>query len=162
MDGDAPEPDARHAFVGEADPTDALPAFEHTIVTNADCSELKHTFWPFAERASGRGFTRTFNETPAGAERAFSSASRPLRLEALRPPPLLPPASQPAPRQNKIFVKRWNVQSQVSNMTSWSASSVRSKPLFISIAGFGRLVCRHPSEEAVMIKLDDRTIARMD
>ena len=36
--------------------------------------------------------------TPAGAEVAFSSASRPLRLEAPQPPPLLPPASQPAPR----------------------------------------------------------------
>src|SRR4249919_1070085 len=30
--------------------------------------------------------------TPAGAEGAFSSASRPLRLEVPQPPPLLPPA----------------------------------------------------------------------
>jgi hypothetical protein len=36
MDGDVPEPDARLALVGEADPADALLAFEHAIVTNAD------------------------------------------------------------------------------------------------------------------------------
>ena len=33
MDDDVPEPDARHAFVGEADPADALLAFEDGIVT---------------------------------------------------------------------------------------------------------------------------------
>ena len=27
-----PQPDARYAFVGEANPTDALPAFEHTDI----------------------------------------------------------------------------------------------------------------------------------
>jgi hypothetical protein len=40
MDGDVPQPDARHAFAGEANPADALPAFEDGIVTDADRSEL--------------------------------------------------------------------------------------------------------------------------
>jgi hypothetical protein len=30
---------------GEADSADALPAFEHRIVANADCAELQHIFW---------------------------------------------------------------------------------------------------------------------
>jgi hypothetical protein len=40
--GDVPEPDARHALVGEANPADALPAFEHAIIANADRAELQH------------------------------------------------------------------------------------------------------------------------
>ena len=32
MEGDAPKPDARHAILGEADPADAPPAFEHAIL----------------------------------------------------------------------------------------------------------------------------------
>ena len=35
VDGDVPEPDARHAFGGQTDPADAIPAFEHGIVVNA-------------------------------------------------------------------------------------------------------------------------------
>jgi hypothetical protein len=42
MDGDVPEP-AGQALLGEADPADALPAFEDAIVINADCSELEHS-----------------------------------------------------------------------------------------------------------------------
>ena len=39
---DVPEPDARHALAGEADPADALPAFEHAIVADSDRTELQH------------------------------------------------------------------------------------------------------------------------
>jgi hypothetical protein len=42
VDGHVPQPDAWHAFVREADPADALLAFEHRIVTTADGSELQH------------------------------------------------------------------------------------------------------------------------
>ena len=36
MDGDAPDPDARHPFGGQSNPADALPAFEHGIIAKAD------------------------------------------------------------------------------------------------------------------------------
>jgi hypothetical protein len=62
MDGDVPQPDARHAFVGEANPADALPAFEHAIVTHADCSELEHAFWPLVAPKS-KSLARS-NRTP--------------------------------------------------------------------------------------------------
>src|SRR6476620_4448594 len=39
---DVPEPNARHALAGEADPADALPAFEHAVVTNANRTQLQH------------------------------------------------------------------------------------------------------------------------
>ena len=42
MDGDAPEPGARHPFGGQADSADALPALEHRIVAKADCAEFQH------------------------------------------------------------------------------------------------------------------------
>ena len=41
-DGDAPEPDARHAFGGQTDPTDALPAIEHSVVTEVDRAKFQH------------------------------------------------------------------------------------------------------------------------
>ena len=44
MDRDAPQPDARHAFRRQTDSADALAAFEHRIVAEADCSELQHGF----------------------------------------------------------------------------------------------------------------------
>src|SRR6476659_4665001 len=44
---DVPEPDARHALAGEADPADALPAFEHGIITNADRTQLQHILASF-------------------------------------------------------------------------------------------------------------------
>lgn len=43
MDLDVPNPDPRHAFAGEANPADALPAFEDGIVTDADGPELQHS-----------------------------------------------------------------------------------------------------------------------
>ena len=36
MDGDIPEPAARHVLGGKADPANALAAFEHRIVAKAD------------------------------------------------------------------------------------------------------------------------------
>jgi hypothetical protein len=42
MDGDASKPDGWHVFVGEADPADALPAFEYRIVIGAVRAELQH------------------------------------------------------------------------------------------------------------------------
>ena len=42
VDGDVPEPDARYALVGEANPADALPAFKQRIVAKADSTELQH------------------------------------------------------------------------------------------------------------------------
>jgi hypothetical protein len=43
MDGDVFTARRPDALVGEANPADALPAFRHAIVTNADCSELEHS-----------------------------------------------------------------------------------------------------------------------
>ena len=42
MDGDAPEPDARHTFGGQSNPADALPAFKHGKVAKADGAEFQH------------------------------------------------------------------------------------------------------------------------
>ena len=42
MDGDIPEPDARHAFGRQSNSADALPTFKHGIVANVDGAELKH------------------------------------------------------------------------------------------------------------------------
>ena len=47
LDGDGPEPAGRQALLGEADPTDALPAFEHGIVIDAERAELQHILGPF-------------------------------------------------------------------------------------------------------------------
>ena len=49
----SPEPDAGHAFGGQTDPADALLAFEHDVVANADCAELQHL----------AGFARAVPET---------------------------------------------------------------------------------------------------
>ena len=49
-----PEPDARHALDDEADPADALPAFEHGIVTNADRTQLQHILVPVLKTTTPR------------------------------------------------------------------------------------------------------------
>ena len=41
MDVDVPDPDPQIAFGGEADPADALPAFQHGIVAKADRAEFQ-------------------------------------------------------------------------------------------------------------------------
>ena len=56
MHGDAPQPDGRHALVGEADPADALPAFRHGIVIDAEWAELQLFFSPAHKAHYGTGF----------------------------------------------------------------------------------------------------------
>ena len=42
VDGDVPEPDARLALAGKANPADALPVFDHGIIMNTDRTQLQH------------------------------------------------------------------------------------------------------------------------
>jgi hypothetical protein len=78
MDGDVPEPAGRHPLVGKADPADALPAFEHRIVTNAVIAASAYSCGLFSCR-------------PGNAQRRTSRICwlkrHWLRAEALKIPP---------------------------------------------------------------------------
>ena len=62
VNDDVPEPDTRHTLDDEADPADALPAFEYRIVANADQSKLQHVPGARPKNASVRAVRR--NEYP--------------------------------------------------------------------------------------------------
>jgi hypothetical protein len=68
VDADVPEPDTRHALDDEADPADALPAFEHRMHILA-------------------GFVRVLETHNAAPAEYLGLRQRWLRTEALKFPP---------------------------------------------------------------------------